>query len=1102
MTIRQSMKRGRPRGVWTLACIIVVLGTLATGAASASATGPVWHPVALTDTTIAPGGSAGVLIEAINTGDANLDAANGEMDLTVTLPPGLSATAMTLLSTGGVPAGVGWTCFGNVFPSTVVRCRKASATIVPHASVDFAMEMTASSGLLPGTTLTIATTVQGGGGSAQSTVTPIRISSDLPGFGVAAIDGQIADPSGAPFTQAGGRPDSASVSFDLNTVRSTVPAVNDVSPVETVRNIFVDLPPGLVGDPQAVGQCTLSQLANAVDIEAHPLCPPESQIGTAVVRLNGTALLGFELGPYPVFNITPPADAPARFGMNVLGSLVLLDAKVRTGTDYGITISVPNTPEAIPLSGTTVSLWGNPSDPEHTADRACSGGIRPSNGGPICTVAPATVAFLRNPTSCQAESGSGVSDGLVTAIHADSWEHSGRLRPDGLPDLSDPAWKSNSFVSHDLPGYPLPPDQWGAHVLPTGCDAVPFEPQLSGQPAADAKPASPSGFSFDLTMPQPDAPGSIGEADLKQAVVTLPAGVSVSPSSANGLAACSSAQIDLSEGTVPTCPDASKIGTVSVETPLLPRPIDGTVYLAAQGDNPFGALLAIYIVAEGPGVVLKLPGHVEADPITGQLTTTFDNNPQLPFTRLHLEFAGGDHAPLVLPRQCGPYTTNATLTSWSSDQPVQSSSVFTVNGDASDCSSGTTFAPSMAAGTANPVAGADSTFDLQLARSDRDQQLGGITLNMPAGLTGRIANADLCPDAQAAMGACPAGSQVGSVTTGAGVGNDPFYITGGRAYLTGPYKGAPFGLSIVVPAKAGPFDLGNVVVRSALLVDRHTADVTVKSDPFPTILQGIPLDVRDVRVSVDKPHFFVNPTSCAPKTIYGTISSVDGWIAHASSRFQVGQCSSLGLHPRMVLSVGAKNHTAAGDATPLSTTLTMPRGNANLRWVRVSLPSTLNAHLDVINHACTRAQFDAGNCSQAKAGSATAVTPLLRDPLRGNVYFVKNGHPIPDLFVALRGQVAFDLTGLVSIPGGTRLATTFNTVPDVPITKFILRLSAGSTGTLGAAVNLCTTRARDATASLSYKGQNGRIAQVNQRIVINGCPKPKRGKGASARSGR
>jgi len=370
-----------------------------------------------------------------------------------------------------------------------------------------------------------------------------------------------------------------------------------------------------------------------------------------------------------------------------------------------------------------------------------------------------------------------------------------------------------------------------------------------------------------------------------------------------------------------------------------------------------------------------------------------------------------------------------------------------------------------------------------------------LSVLMPSGLTGKIASVPLCSDAQAAAGSCPESSRIGDVTTGAGAGSNPFFITAGRAYLTGPYKGAPFGVSIVVPAVAGPFDLGNVVVRSALFVDKHSADVSIVSDPLPTILQGIPLDVRDVRVNVDRPGFFLNPTSCAPKTIFGVVQSTLGAMAHVSQRFQAAECANLGFKPRMVLTVGGRGHLTTGRPTPLSTTLTMPsRGQANVRYVRVTLPTTIDARLTVINDACTRQQFesDIARCAHARAGTASAVTPLLAHPLRGSVYFVRNGHPIPDLFVALRGQVAFDLIGRVSIPGGVHLSTTFATAPDVPIRSFTLKLYGDSThGSVGAAANLCSARNRAAKASLDYIAQNGKVLQVAQPLRITGCPRPK-----------
>jgi hypothetical protein len=350
---------------------------------------------------------------------------------------------------------------------------------------------------------------------------------------------------------------------------------------------------------------------------------------------------------------------------------------------------------------------------------------------------------------------------------------------------------------------------------------------------------------------------------------------------------------------------------------------------------------------------------------------------------------------------------------------------------------------------------------------------------------------DLCGDAQASAGTCPDSSKIGDVTVGAGAGPNPLYVRNGRLYLTGPYKGAPYGMSVVVPAVAGPFDLGNVVVRGSIFVDKHTARLTVVSDSFPTVFQGVTLLVRDVRVAIDRPGFFFNATSCAEKKISGEIDSAEGRSVQVSDRYQAAECRSLGFRPHMRMRVGGRGHTRRGKTSPFTTVLTMPsRHQANIRYVRVSLPTTINARLNTINDACTRAEFesDLAKCAHAKAGTATAVTPVLPDPLRGNVYFVKNGHPIPDLFVALRGAVSFDLIGRISIPGGKHLATTFDAAPDVPIRRFTLRLLGGpSTASIGAATNLCSARGRRPKAQVDYIGHNGKVLQVRQALKVGGC---------------
>jgi hypothetical protein len=576
--------------------------------------------------------------------------------------------------------------------------------------------------------------------------------------------------------------------------------------------------------------------------------------------------------------------------------------------------------------------------------------------------------------------------------------------------------------------------------------------------------------------------------------VTLPDGVRVSASSADGLAACAPAQIALRSAQQPSCPEQSKIGMLSITTPLLADPLQGSVYLATPHDNPSGTLLAIYLVAKGPGVVVKLAGRVDPDPTTGRLTATFEDQPQLPFSKLHLVFSDGPRAPLVTPAVCGTYTTHAVLTSWSGKQVDATGDFVVDHGTDGGACAAPGFSPGFDAGTTDPVAGRHSSFVLTLTRGDADQEFGSVLVDMPRGLLAKIAGTPLCGDADAAHGTCSERSRIGDVTVAAGAGPNPFVIRTGRAYFTGPYRGGPFGLSIVVPAVAGPFDLGNVVVRAAIYLDRRTATLRVTSDTLPRILQGIPLDVRIVHVTVNKPNFIVNPTSCAEKRVAAAVTSVTGKVAHVSNRFQVGECARLPLAPKLSLTVGGRRHTRAGTTTPLTTTLRQTRGQAALRSVSVVLPTVLNARLPVLRRACSLSAFNAGHCtSRARVGSAVAVTPLLAAPLRGSAYFVKNpARVLPDLMVALRGQVAFDLVGKVSIPGGTHLATRFDAVPDVPITRFTLRLVSGGNSPLGNLVNLCSARARAARAALGFRGQNGKLVQVHQRLRIAGCPRRRR----------
>jgi hypothetical protein len=1066
------------------------------GWSAASFADVAWRVDALTDTTVVAGGQVKYLLQVMNVG-TTASSFFGGATLNVALAPGLT------VAPGGF---VGWPFLGfgicspadppdglNTFTCTLF------GNVAPHRTVEVSPQLTLTADVPADASGVLTSHFAFGGGEAPtvSTAASTTVSANSPEFGVAAFDGQVAsDAAGGPFTQAGGHPYSASTSIDFNTVTNTNPFIGPLWPVEATKDVSVDLPSGLIGNPTAAAQCAPSQLGGPGvlgGVTPRPLCPSASQVGTTLVRINVLGGLNV-FGPVPVYNMVAPPNVPARFGFNIAGTVVTFSARVRSERGgYAVSIDSKNISQAIPIASTTVTLWGVPADSSHDNERGCPGENEPFEGaspGPTCT-GGARVAFLRNPTSCEAPADGQVDDGLVTTANIDSWANPGRRNPDNTPDLTDPSWKSRSFISHLPPAYPEPPTAWGAHQLPTDCDKVPFNPSFEGAPQSSAQAGQPAGFTFDLGLPQSDDPDAVGQSDLRKAVVTLPAGVRVSPSSASGLGACSPAQIGLGSNGDASCPDSSKIGTLRIETPLLDDPLDGAVYLAAPHDNPFGSLLAIYLVAKGPGFTLKLAGKVQADPATGQLTATFDDQPQVPFDTLHLEFFGGPRAALVAPSQCGTYTTHAVMTSWSGKTVTRDASFgVSADGNGAPCPAAG-FSPQLEAGTLNPVAGADSPFTLRLTRTDRDQEFSSLTVSTPTGLLGRIASTVPCPAGPADAGTCQEVSKIGTVTVGAGAGSNPFFITNGRAYITGPYKGARYGLSIVVPAVAGPFDLGNVIVRAAIFVDRQTAALKIVSNPLPTILEGIPLDVRDVRFAVDRPRFTINPTSCAEKRVAATVTSTAGAVAHPSDRFQAVECANLALAPKLQLTVGSKGHTRPGRSTPISTTLTQGKGQTNLRSVSVTLPGTLNALLPVINRACKLAEFQADKCgARARVGSAVAVTPLLRDPLRGSAYFVKNpARVLPDLMIALRGAVDLDLTGKVSIPGGKRLGTRFDTIPDAPISRFTLRLVAGRNSPLGIVTNLCSAKGRAATARVGFRGQNGAVRTVDQRVKVVGCPK-------------
>jgi uncharacterized repeat protein (TIGR01451 family) len=1074
----------------TLLAAVIALTTLvmAVGVASAVAA-PEWQLGAITNSTVAPGGTLGYVVDATNIGDKSTDGSN--VVLTATLPEKMTAQDASVL----IPDGNGHL---NAFPckagdgsSPVAGASTVSCTngqVVPqfgNSSNWEELDLVVAVG--PGASGTLATAfgVSGGGASTSSAaVGPVSVTNATPTFGLSAFDANFSDAAGNPVTQAGVHPDAGSFSFDFTT--GTDPLRGPLWPVEPVKDLSTDLPPGLIGNPTVVGQCTASELANSVGIESQPLCPSSSQVGTALIRDNTGGLPDPTFAPpVPVYNMVPPPDAPVQLGFNVAGSIVTLDVHLRTGGDYGVTVTAHNIPEGITLLGTSLTMWGVPASPSHDAERACPGSDPPAEGGPSCVTNTAQRPFLRLPTSCTAPGA-----GLPLSASVDSWFNPGAL-------------VTTRIFTHQLPGYPSAPSEWGPATGIGGCEQVPFTPSLQVQPTT-TQADSPTGLAVALTMPQQglEEAKATGQADVRRTVVTLPEGMTVNPSQAQGLQACSAAQIGYLGNSFeapskihfsaeePACPDASKIGSVEVQTPLLSQPLKGGVYLAAQSENPFGALLAMYVVAQGQGVLIKLPGRIDLDPATGRLTATFEDLPQAPFSKFSLEFESGARAPLVNPATCGPKTIEATIEGWNG-ATVSAPSAYTV-----PCTTDLGgFAPSFAAGTSNPQAGAFAPFGLSFSRNDGEQRFGGLSFTMPPGVSAVLKGVERCSEAEvkaaeSETGGCPEASRIGSVTVGSGAGPDPYFLKG-TVYLTGPYNNGPFGEVVVVPAVAGPFNLGNVVVRGSIRVDARTAQPTVVSDPFPLFVKGtgIPTDVRRVDVSVDRPGFTFNPTNCNELHATGTLTSAQGATAGVSSRFQAAECRSLAFHPKFTAST--QGNTSRKNGASLDVEVGFAPGQANIARVKVSLPRALPSRLDTLKLACTDAVFESNPAAcpaASRVGTAVAKTPVLTATLTGPAYIVSHGGAaFPDVEMVLQGEgVTLVLDGKTDISPKTNITTsTFDTVPDVPVSSFELKLPEGAHSVLGApGGNLCS---KTLVMPTTLTGQNGAVLRQSTRIAVTGC---------------
>ena len=1121
---------------------------------------PTTSPIAVTE-TFSPGPSAKVLtpgthgtpavpdgevyVTAENLGDQSVSGANSPIVLSDVLPPGLKAVAIE--ATKPFREDSFLTRRPQISCSLVsVSCTLSSAQAPFEALAPYdQLEMRIAVDVEPGASSSEQNEVRISGGEGFVCRSEVGSGSyrdsgcmdESPGGGFERSEGgpvaaassrrSIAiDPSPTPFgvdqyeltneeeggtisTQAGSHPYQQTTRVTLNQGTDLTPPGSGaferhVNSVELAKDVNFKWPAGLIGNPTPIAQCTDVQFFAHTESGQANLCPPDSAVGVATVTINEPTNLGVAEITVPLFNLVPRVGEPARFGFNVVqaNAPVTIDTSVRTGGDYGITVSAENITQSASFLSSSVTVWGVPGDARHDRQRgwACvlesRGAIlsSPAEGG----LAPCASAqekhpqpFLSLPTSCEGP--------LSTSAETDPWSSPGAFQ--GFPGSFD-----------------------GGQSL-DGCNRLPFSAEIKVAPDTQ-RASTPTGLSVDVHVPQEEDLNAAGLAssNIKDIRVILPQGVVLNPAAADGLEACSEGQIGYlpAQSSPPSelhfteklpepllqgqnfCPDAAKVGTAKITTPLLPKgdSLEGAVYLAApapngeEGQNPFKTLVSMYIVAKDPvsGALVKLPGKVVLDQATGQIESTFENTPQLAFEDAELHFFGGERAPLATPATCGTYTTQATFTPWSGSAPVGSSSSFQITSgpNGSPCPSPVPFAPTLATGSPNINAGSFSPLSTTISREDGNQDINNVQLHYAPGMSGILSGIPLCNEAQANAGSCPEASRIGETIVSVGLGGDPFTVTAGKVYLTESYQGAPFGLSIVNPADAGPFHLGKVIVRAKIEIDPHTAALTVTTGTIPHILDGIPLQIKHVNVNIDRPGFTFNPTSCNPQTITGTIGSVQGASAPVSTPFQVSNCANLKFAPGFKVSTAGKTSKASGAS--LSVKLTYPKAPfgtyANVAKVKVALPKQLPSRLTTLQKACTAAVFEknpAGCPKESIVGQAKVITPLLPVPLSGPAYFVSHGgEAFPDLTIVLQGYgITVDLIGSTSIKNGVTTST-FKATPDVPFDSFELNLPQGKFSALAANADLCKSKLAMPT---EFTAQNGAVIKQSTPISVTGCPK-------------
>ena len=945
--------------------------------------------------------------------------------------------------------------------------RAAVAGLTPESTYYFRLVASNSSGTTTGTTASFQTTqgfgfltgtegfaasaiADGGGVATKSGSHPYQLN-----FGVGLRQGgEFEDQPGVPFADG-----------DL-------------------RDFRIEMPAGMMVNPSALEKCTLDQFHTPrsspfEDSRSGESCPDRAQVGTVEVK---TSLGGGQARSFGLYNLDPAPGVPAQLGFAPFGAPVVFDAGLRPGADgsYTLTLEATDLPQSLDLYGLDLRLWGTPWGASHNGERGnCLKETDPSFPWAKCSPGePATyppASYLTLPTAC--------SGPLYFSIIADAWQQ--------------PAQVAAEAINRTSAGQPAE----------MSCKGLVFTPQPVGQ-LTDTKASSPSGYNFRLTNDDEELlnPNQFASPPVKKAVVTLPPGVSVNPSVGAGLGVCSPAQY-AAESTFSLegsgCPNASKLGDFEVRTPLFEGLIDGAVYLAqpddpatgsAGAENPFDSLVAVYLVARLPerGILVKLAGKVAPDPVSGDLIATFDGLPQLPYTDLDLTFRTGQRAFLVTPPACGAAITTIDTTPWalafssgstttSPFNPVRATTASPISSGVGGgpCPSPTPpFNPSVVAGGINSNVNSYTPYFIHIARQDTEQELTSYSLTLPEGITGKLAGIPFCSEAaiaasrskrgvaEEARPSCPAASEVGHIFTGYGVGNSLTYTTG-HIYLAGPYNGQPLSVVVINPATVGPFDLGNVVIRSAFSVDEHTAQLRIDrsaSDRIPHILGGIPLHLRDVRIYMDRPQFTHNPSSCAPSNLISNLSGAgarfddlsDDSTATATRHFQLLNCLTLGFKPK--LGIRLRGPTRRGAYPQLRATFAARgQGDTNLKEIAVSLPHSEFLAQNHIREICSRVQFARQNCPAGSVyGSAVAYTPLFDEPLRGNVYLRSSSHKLPDLVASLySGAIHIVLEGKIGPTKEGGISALFRNLPDEPVDRFVMTLNGGRRGLLTNSANIC-----------------------------------------------